>query len=296
MGEEELEEIELSSDEEDDDADVALVVMKRPPQTTKTVDMLELGDEDDVLDGDDGVEKSSLNVNVKEGFVKEYIETEGLGVLFSRDFGLVLFHLENVWVDGKQMPPAKTRASLEVGEEVHFYDQSFEGDEYKELSHDGVIHQAVAVWTGDRPEHLLKKVTEADYKSKLEEHRKSFMLYLRGEVFLRAALVRVKGEISGYLNDNIGIVDYDDGDKKHHVFFHVEDVKLFKKDMKEYKKASKQLLPVGVKCSVDARRVHISGVKGIEYQAVNLIVGPWSTTPHPTLLPGGQGSVAPSYK
>merc|ERR1711971_1402633 len=47
MGEEELEEIELSSDEEDDDADVALVVMKRPPQTTKTVDMLELGDEDD---------------------------------------------------------------------------------------------------------------------------------------------------------------------------------------------------------------------------------------------------------
>merc|ERR1719219_3199100 len=66
--------------------------------------------------------------------------------------------------------------------------------------------------------------------------------------------------------------------------------------MKEYKKASKQLLPVGVKCSVDARRVHISGVKGIEYQAVNLIVGPWPTTPHPTLLPGGQGSVAPSYK
>merc|ERR1719350_11950 len=121
--EEELEEIELSSDEEDDDADVALVVMKRPPQTTKTVDMLELGDEDDVLDGDDGVEKSSLNVNVKEGFVKEYIETEGLGVLFSRDFGLVLFHLENVWVDGKQMPPSKTRDSLEVGGEVEFYDQ-----------------------------------------------------------------------------------------------------------------------------------------------------------------------------
>ena len=47
---------------------------------------------------------------------------------------------------------------------------------------DGVIHQAVAVWTGDRPEHLLKKVTEDGYKAKLEEHRKAFMLYLRGEV------------------------------------------------------------------------------------------------------------------
>jgi hypothetical protein len=294
---EDLEEIELSSDEEDnDDDDVCLLVMKRPPVTSKQVDMLELGDDEDDTPMVEGGEKGSMNIKEREGLVKEYIETEGLGVLFSQEYGLVLFHLDNVWIEGKQLPPGRTREKLEVGTEVKFYDQSFEGEEYKELSADGVIHQAVAIWEGDRPDHLLKKVTEADYKSKLEEHRKSFMLYLRGEVFLRAALVRVKGEISGYLNDNIGIVDYDDGDKKHHVFFHVEDVKLFKKDMKEYKKASKQLLPVGVKCSVDARRVHISGVKGIEYQAVNLIVGPWPTTPHPTLLPGGQGSVAPSYK
>merc|ERR1711997_1409177 len=54
--------------------------------------------------------------------------------------------------------------------------------------------------------------------------------------------------------------------------------------------------PVGITLSVDARRVHISGVKGIEYQAVSVIVGGWPTTPHPTLLPGGQGSTAPSYE
>merc|ERR1719273_1460583 len=189
--EEPMEEVESTND----DADVALVVMKRPPQTQRAVDMLELGDEDEGPEVE-GVEKGSVNIKEKEGFVKEYIETEGLGVLFSRDFGLVLFHLDNVWLGGKQLPPSKTKEGLEVGMEVHFYDQSFEGDEYKELSHDGVIHQAVAVWTGDdRPEHLLKKVAEADYKSKLEENRKSFMLYLRGEVFLRAALVRVKGEL-----------------------------------------------------------------------------------------------------
>jgi len=296
--EEELEEIELSSDEEDDDADVALVVMKRPPQSTKMVDMLELGDDEDEGPMVEGAEKGSVNIKEKEGFVKEYIETEGLGVLFSRDIGLVLFHLENVWVDGKQLPPSKTKESLEVGAEVHFYDQSFEGEEYKELSHDGVIHQAVAVWTGDdRPDHLLKKVAEAEYKSKLEENRKSFMLYLRGEVFLRAALVRVKGELAGYLSENIGIVDYkDEKDDTHHIFFHVDDVKLFKKDLKDYKKSAKQLMPVGITLSVDARRVHISGVKGIEYQAVSVIVGGWPTTPHPTLLPGGQGSEAPSYE
>jgi len=295
---EDLEEIELSSDEEDDDQEVALVVLKRPPQTSRTVDMLDFGEDDD----DEGMEvegggKRKLNIKEKEGFVKEYVETEGLGVLFSRDFGLVLFHLDNVWIDGKQVPSGKARESLEIGAEVKFYDQSFEGDEYKELSHDSVIHQAVAVWTGDRPDHLLKKVAEADYKSKLEEHRKSFMLYLRGEVFLRCALVRVKGELAGYISDEIGIVDYkDEKDDTKHIFFHVDDVVLFKKNLKEYKKPVKTLLPVGVTLSVDARRVHITGVKNVEYQAVSVIVGGWPTTPHPTLLPGGQGSVAPSYE
>jgi hypothetical protein len=294
---EDMEEIELSSDEEDDDEDVQLVVMKRPPVTSKMVDMLELGDDEDDAPMIEGGEKAAVNIKERDGTVKEYIETEGLGVLFSQDYGLVLFHLDNVWIKGKQLPPGLTRAELEVGSEVAFYDQSFEGEEYKELSSDAVIHQAVAVWIGDRPDHLLKKVAEADYKSKLEEHRKSFMLYLRGEVFLRAALVRVKGEVCGYLSDTIGIAEYEDEDgKKLKVCFHVEDVKLFKKDMKEYKKSPKQLLPVGVKCSLDARRVHISGVKEIEYQAVNVIVGSWPTTPHPTLLPGGQKSVAPSYK
>merc|ERR1712112_350526 len=67
-------------------------------------------------------------------------------------------------------------------------------------------------------------------------------------------------------------------------------------DLKEYKKSAKALMPVGITLSVDARRVHIYGVKGIEYQAVSVIVGGWPTTPHPTLLPGGQGSTAPSYE
>ena len=107
MEEEDLEEIELSSDEEDDDADVALVVMKRPPVTTKTVDMLELGDDEDEGPVVAGVKKAGINTREVEGFVKEYIETEGLGVLFTRDFGLVLFHLETVWLEGKQHPPGR---------------------------------------------------------------------------------------------------------------------------------------------------------------------------------------------
>merc|ERR1719480_283917 len=187
-------------------------------------------------------------------------------MILSKEYGLILFHLDSVWIEGAKYDAGKTRTKMVPGTEIKFYDKTYQGAEYKELSEDQVIHQAVAVWTGERPEHLLKKIQEEEYRKKLEEHRKSFMLYLRGEVFLRAALVRVKGELSGYLNENIGIVDYkDEKDDTHHIFFHVDDVKLFKKDLKEYKKSAKALMPVGITLSVDARRVHISGVKGIEY-------------------------------
>jgi len=292
---EEMEEIELSSDEEGDDSDdVALIVLKRPPVTERTVEEVEIGDDIEIT----GTGSGGISFKEKKGFVKEYIESEGLAMILSKDYGLVLFHLSSVWVDGSQKDLPNTRKSMPPGTEVTFYDRTFKGDEYKDLSEDKVIHQAVAVWTGEkRPDAVPKKIADEEYKKKLEEHRATFMLYLRGEVFLRAAFVRVKGEIAGYLNDHMGIIEYkDDNDKKINIFFHTEDVKIFKKDLKEYKKEAKSLLPVGCLVSVDARRVHVVGVKNIEYQAIVVIAGNWPVTPHPTLMPGGQGSVAPSYE
>jgi len=292
---EQLEEIDLSSDEEDSDDECALIVLKRPPVTERTVEEVEVMEDEDITMCGEGT--GSINAKEKNGYVKEYIETEGLAMILSKEYGLILFHLDSVWIEGSKFDAGKTRTKLVPGTEVKFYDKTYQGAEYKELSEDQVIHQAVAVWTGERPEHLLKKIQEEEYKKKLEEHRKSFMLYLRGEVFLRAALVRVKGEVAGYLSDNMGIVEHkDENDKKINIFFHTDDVKIFKKDLREYNQPAKQLLPVGCLVSVDARRVHISGVKNVEYQAIALLAGFWPLTPHPTLLPGGQGSVAPMYE
>ena len=166
----------------------------------------------------------SINAKEKNGFVKEYIETEGLAMILSKEYGLILFHLDSVWIEGEKYDAGKTRTKLPPGSEIKFYDKTYQGAEYKELSEDQVIHQAVAVWTGERPDHLLKKIQDEEYKKKLEEHRKSFMLYLRGEVFLRAALVRVKGEVAGYLTDNMGIIEHkDENDKKINIFFHTDD-------------------------------------------------------------------------
>jgi len=296
METEEMEEIELSSDEEadEDDDDVALIVLKRPPVTERIIEEVEISEDIEIT----GTGSGGVNLKEKKGFVKEYVESEGLAMILSKDYGLVLFHLASVWLGPTQSDLQATRKALSTGTEVTFYDRTFKGEEYKDLSEDKVIHQAVAVWTGDsRPDGVLKKIADEEYKKKLEEHRSTFMLYLRGEVFLRAALVRVKGEIAGYLNDNMGIVEYkDENDKKINIFFHTDDVRVFRKEVKEYSRVAKGVLPVGCMVSVDARRIHIVGVKNVEYQAIIVIAGSWPTTPHPTLMPGGQGSVAPSYE
>jgi len=291
---EEMEEIELSSDEEVEDDDVALIVLKRPPVTERIVEEVEISEDIEIT----GTGSGGVNLKEKKGFVKEFIESEGLAMILSKDYGLVLFHLGSVWIDSVQHDLPTTRKKLPTGTEVSFYDRTFKGEEYKDLSDDKVIHQAVAVWTGEnRPDAVLKKISDEENKKKLEDQRSTFMLYLRGEVFLRAAFVRVKGEVAGYLNDHMGIIEYkDEKDKKINIFFHTDDVKLFKKDIREYKKPAKSLLPVGCVVSVDARRVHVVGVKNIEYQAIVVIAGFWPVTPHPTLMPGGQGSIAPSYE
>merc|ERR1719369_1974573 len=269
--------------------------MKRPPVTERVIEEVEVIEDDDIAMC--GEETGSINAKEKEGYVKEYIETEGQAMILSKEYGLILFHLDSVWIAGERLDAGRTRTKLPPGSEVKFFDKTYKGPEYKELSEDAVIHQAVAVWTGSRPEHLLKKIQDEEYRKKLEEQRKSFMLYLRGEVFLRAAMVRVKCEIAGYLSDTLGIAEHkDENDKKINIFFHAEDVKVFKKDLREYGKPAKQILPVGCLASVDARRVHISGIKNVEYQAITVLAGFWPLCPHPTLLPGGQGSTAPMYE
>jgi hypothetical protein len=200
-------------------------------------------------------------------------------------------------LEGKKFDAGQTRIKLTPGTKVKFSNTTYQGPDYKELSEQSVIHQASAVWTGKRPEHLMQQIHREEYKKKLKTHRKSFMLYLKGEVFLRAALVRVNCEIAEYLSDTMGIAEHkDENDKKINIFFHTEEVKVFSKNIRKYGKHAKPILPVGCLCSVDAKKVHTSGIKNVEYQAISILAGNWPLTHHPTLLPGGQGSVAPTYK
>lgn len=292
--------IELSGDEEPpQDQDVSLVCLKRPIPMEKNVECL------DILESDEEfpvcvrpAEKVEVNVEEKKGYVKELIESEGLAVIHSEEYGLVLFHMENVWIQGEKYETAKTRDLLMVGTEVSFYDRSFEGPEYRFLCPEQILQQAVIVWTDKRPSHLLKTLEAFDDKfwKRLKEHRDTFLLYLRGEVFLHMSLVRVKGKIMGYLSPRIGIVEVIDQDNtKQNVVFHEDDVRIFKKNIHHWNRDLVEILPVGLSISLDARRIHIPGVKNLVYQAVCVFAGSWPDTPHPTLLPGGAGSYAPCF-
>eukprot|EP00092_Neocalanus_flemingeri_P099201 GFUD01126542.1.p1 GENE.GFUD01126542.1~~GFUD01126542.1.p1 ORF type:complete len:654 (-),score=198.54 GFUD01126542.1:388-2349(-) len=298
-------EIELSSDDEAPEAsDVSLLCLKRPIPNETTIECLEILDSDEeypvcLVESE---KNDHVNIEEKRGYIKEYIETEGCGIIFSHTFGLVLFHLANVWVEGRQLSPSRTRDLLKIGTCLTFYDQSFRGEEYSALSSDGVFHQAVVAWTGERPRHLMKKIDSLGegYMDTLENSRRTFMLYLRGEVFLRCALVRVKGMIVGYITDQIGVVECtEDGREKVNVFFHTDDVWIYRKPLRVYQQTydtpATQLLPVGLNISVDARSVNIRGVSNLSYQAVCVLAGSWPSSPYPTLLPGGQGSYSQAF-
>eukprot|EP00092_Neocalanus_flemingeri_P012134 GFUD01013082.1.p1 GENE.GFUD01013082.1~~GFUD01013082.1.p1 ORF type:complete len:440 (+),score=154.87 GFUD01013082.1:84-1403(+) len=290
-----MSDVELSSDEEESDEkdDVSLIVLKRPPAVVRTVQDVEV-----VEPGKrQGRGSATFSAKEKMGYVKEYIEQEGLGMLLSKELGLVLFHLDTVWMDGSpSKDERRAKERLAPGSEVSFLVRSFHGEEYKDLSEDKVVHQAVAVWFGIKPDTVLKVAMGEENTRRLEEHRKTFMLYIRGEVFMRVSLVRVQAEVAGYLTDDLGILEYKDDDRgKVNILFHTDHVKVFKKDIRHYKKPAKKVLPVGCLVSTDARSIHISGVRNIQYQAILVLAGDWPITPHPTLFPGGKGSKAPKY-
>ena len=132
------------------------------------------------------VEQGTLNTETRTGIIKEYIETEGLGILLSKEVGIVLFHLDSVWINGRlSLNRRIAKEKLYVGTDVEFIMRSFHGEEYFKVSEDSVVHQAVAVWTGDKPESVLKVALGEENTKKLEDNRRDFMLLAKGDNFMR---------------------------------------------------------------------------------------------------------------
>ena len=112
-------------------------------------------------------------------------------------------------------------------------------------------------------------------------------------------LVRVKGVVVGYISERLGIIECQvDNRQRVNVFFHVEDVLIFKTPLRKweqkYHRSPGFLLPVGLTVSIDARRVDVPGVDNLQYQAILVLAGSWPPA-LPSLLPGGPGSYSQAF-
>ena len=79
------EEIVLSSDEEPDtSAEISVVLLKRPPITEpqEAIDILD-SDEEFPLFVTEGSKPENVNIIEKKGVLAEYIEREGLGMIYA---------------------------------------------------------------------------------------------------------------------------------------------------------------------------------------------------------------------
>ena len=169
------------------------------------------------------------------------LDEKGLGVLLNRDDdgGLVLFNLSSFWRNEAFVKDCILKEKLMPGTRVRFLMKTFRQSEYGKFSEEEIIHQAVAIWDeNDPPENnsrLLKAALGEENTRRMENDRKTFMLNVQDERFLRCSLVRVQGKVAGYITDTLGIIDIDDrrvGSVEGKVFFHSDDVLIYKKSVR----------------------------------------------------------------
>lgn len=198
---------------------------------------------------------------------------------------------------------------LKPGTEVKFLDSFHEGSEYSAASSEDFIRQAVAVWVGPRPPHLLRYVITEKHKLELQQHRRHFLGLILEQRLLHVSHARVKGSITGFLTDDIGLLETNDievqinsngllsssiqqGREPQLVLFNVKNVHVYRKPAtffteQEKKGSPSQILPVGLRVTFDARP--IPRFRGVGFQAISVMAGTWPSVPHPTLLPSQSG-------
>ena len=117
--------------------------------------------------------------------------------------------------------------------------KSFRQSDYRRFSEEEIIHQALAVWEEEDPprnnSRLLKAGLGEENTRRLEDDRKTFVLNVKNERFMVCSLVRVQGKVAGYITDTLGIIDIDDrrdGVEEGKVFFHSDDVIIYKKSVR----------------------------------------------------------------
>jgi len=71
---------------------------------------------------------------------------------------------------------------------------------------DCVLRQAVGIWIGEEPSHLLRSVLIKTHLEDLARDRREFISRIKNNDFLALDMVRSGGKIVGYLSKEVGII------------------------------------------------------------------------------------------
>jgi len=109
------------------------------------------------------------------GYIKEFIDVRPnrLGILFSHDCGLVLFHSRHAWINGTKTSGLRDSfEDLSPGSYASFYHYQIEDASYRDsISPHGTLRQATAIWFGRRPAHLLKETETGPLRREMKAFR-----------------------------------------------------------------------------------------------------------------------------
>jgi len=128
--------------------------------------------------------------------------------------------------------------------------------------------------------------------------REDFLSRIREERCMHVGMVRARGQITGWLTEEIGLLETHDASTSEEgicmVVFHACDLYLFGRPARSRRESVLDMFPPGLRVCFDARA--ITKFRGVAYQAVVVLAGSWPSVPHPTMFPGGPGSISPCYK
>jgi len=260
-------------------------------------------DDQDVLvqEPRDDIKPGYVCPDFKSGFVKELIDSDGIGILYSHQCGLALFNVNDVFennrrVDFASMSPEQRRQTLSA--EFGFVEVRFEGMEYQAISSDCILRQAGLLWIGCPPDHLQRYLRSDEHRAALQRDRQILLEKIQNREIMNVDLVRTRGKIVGYLTNDLGIIECCDNPQNRRTFvlFHVTDIFFFRSlyALERHDERLQDKIPVGLIVFFDAVSIG-QDVKGVCYYACGVFVGAWPRSPHPTSLPGGPGSHSSCY-
>ena len=243
-----------------------------------------------------------VSLDRKKGTIKEWIDNEGLGLIFSEEQGLILFNGPHCYVGDVEASHRQLKEEFAIGKEIEFSEVTAFSHDYEVVSPDSTIRQAFMVWpNGTRsPRNLPNLADDETLLTELKDDREDFVSLKTGDHFTRLDLCKIMATVEGYLSPDMGILrvaDWNAPNQGARILFSRTECHIFRRKIRASEGHLSRLLPVGLRLSVDAKEVETcrDNSHGVLYQACRVLAGTWPVGDDPIVLPSRKLTYAPNF-